>query len=360
METGKQRLVYVDFMKGMCILFIVAFHINNSIYPHRVDLMLQSFRIPLYYFLSGVFFKQYDGYLDFARRKFNNIIVPYIFFMLLTCVVHCVAWYAFEVRWMGEWTWKSFLDPFCTRYYHYNTPLWFLISLFEVNMVYYLLLKMCPKRSGRYALIVLLAFVALYFRKRPIFCNPAFLDTVFIAMPFFVLGNEVKKLGALPKNERYDRWGLLVIVPVMVILYFFARKINLLVQNEPPFYKLYIFPFMAVLAFFWFSKNMPRVPIITYIGRYSIVVLGTHIMLIKLMRHILEATTITQHMPSAAANDWTIFACVVAAEMVVIPVMIRLFPKFTAQSELIKPIAKFDSKKLLSKLRNYRQSERTK
>ena len=360
METGKQRLVYVDFMKGMCILFIVAFHINNSIYPHRVDLMLQSFRIPLYYFLSGVFFKQYDGYLDFARRKFNNIIVPYIFFMLLTCVVHCVAWYAFEVRWMGDWTWKSFLDPFCTRYYHYNTPLWFLISLFEVNMVYYLLLKMCPKRSGRYALIVLLAFVALYFRKRPIFCNPAFLDTVFIAMPFFVLGNEVKKLGALPKNVRYDRWGLLVIVPVMVILYFFARKINLLVQNEPPFYKLYIFPFMAVLAFFWFSKNMPRVPIITYIGRYSIVVLGTHIMLIKLMRHILEANAITQQMPSAAANDWTIFACVVAAEMVVIPVMIRIFPKFTAQSELIKPLAKFDSKKLLSKLRIYRQSERTK
>ena len=71
-------------------------------------------------------------------------------------------------------------------------------------------------------LILLLAFVALYFRKRPIFCNPAYIDTVFIAMPFFVLGNEVKALGALPKNARYDRWGLAVIVPVMVMLYFNA------------------------------------------------------------------------------------------------------------------------------------------
>ena len=105
---------------------------------------------------------------------------------------------------------------------------------------------------------------------------------------------------------------------------------------------------------------MPRVPIITYIGRYSIVVLGTHIMLIRLMRHILEVTTITQHLPCAAANDWAIFACVVAAELVVIPVMIRLFPKYTAQSELIKPIALLEARKLLLSDRNHLQSERTK
>ncbi|MGN1265199.1 MAG: acyltransferase family protein [Muribaculaceae bacterium] len=339
MAETKQRLEYVDFMKGMCILFIVAFHINNSIYPHRIDLMLQSFRIPLYYFLSGVFFKQYDGFIDFARRKFNNIIVPYIFFMLLTCVVHCVAWYAFGAEWMGKWTWSSFLDPFCTRYYHYNTPLWFLISLFEVNVAYYVILKMCPRRSGRYALILLLAFVALYFRKMPIFNNPAYIDTVFIAMPFFVLGNEVKAHGCLPKNKRFDRWGLLVMIPVAVMLYFCSSKINLLIQSEPKFYKLYLVPFVAVLAFFWFSKNMPRVPIVTFIGRYSIVVLGTHIILIRLMRQLLQEVLVN-YLQWQSVNDWLIFACVVAAEMVVIPVMIRLFPRFTAQKELIKPLGK--------------------
>lgn len=335
MAAEKQRLAYVDFMKGMCILFIVAFHIDNDIYPHRVDLMLQSFRIPLYYFLSGVFFKHYDGFFDFLRRKFNNIIVPYVFFMVLTCVVHCAAHYVFAADWMGEWTWKSFLDPFCTRYYHYNTPLWFLISLFEVNVAYYVISKMCPRRSGRYALILLLAFVALCFRKYPIFNNPAFIDTVFIAMPFFVLGSDVKSHGCLARSK-YDKWGLLVIVPVMAWLYFCSPKINLLIQSEPPFWRLYLFPFVAVLAFFWFSKNMPRVPIVTYIGRYSIVVLGTHILLIKFARQALQWLLVGQ-MHFNEVNEWLIFALVVAAELVVIPIAIRLFPQFLAQKELVKP-----------------------
>ena len=198
----KNRLVYVDFMKGFCILLIVAFHIDNDIFPLRINLMLQSFRIPMYYFLSGMFFKQYDGFVDFVRRKTNNIVVPYVFFMLLTCVVHCVMWYACGASWMGEWEWSSFADPFLRRYYHYNTPLWFLISLFEVNVLYYVLLQICPKRTGRYALIMLLAFVAWYFRKFPVFNNPLFIDTALMALPYFVLGSEVKSAGFIAKNAK--------------------------------------------------------------------------------------------------------------------------------------------------------------
>lgn len=37
----KSRLAYVDFMKGFCILLIVAFHIDNDIFPLRINLMLQ-------------------------------------------------------------------------------------------------------------------------------------------------------------------------------------------------------------------------------------------------------------------------------------------------------------------------------
>ena len=331
----KSRLAYVDFMKGFCILLIVAFHIDNDIFPLRINLMLQSFRIPMYYFLSGMFFKLYDGFGDFSRRKINNIIVPYVFFMMLTCVVHCVMWYGFGVRWMGDWEWSSFADPFLRRYYHYNTPLWFLISLFEVNVLYYILNKKKKKRIGRYALIMLMAFVAWYFKKYPIFNNPAYIDTVFMAMPYFVLGSEVKASGLIAKNKKWDKLGLLVILPLLALLYFESSKINLLIQSEPKFWRLYVVPFVAILGLFWFSKNMPKLPIITFIGRYSIVVLGTHILMIKFMRHLLEVVCM-EHLGMNEVNNWWIFAAVVACELCIIPIMIRLVPKFTAQEELIK------------------------
>ena len=326
-------------MKGFCILLIVAFHIDNDIFPLRINLMLQSFRIPMYYFLSGMFFKQYDGFVDFVRRKTNNIVVPYVFFMLLTCVVHCVMWYACGASWMGEWEWSSFADPFLRRYYHYNTPLWFLISLFEVNVLYYVLLQICPKRTGRYALIMLLAFVAWYFRKFPVFNNPLFLDTALMALPYFVLGSEVKSAGFIAKNAKYDKWGLVVIVPLLVLLYFVSSKINLLIQSEPKFYRLYVVPFVAILGLFWFSKNMPKLPIITFIGRYSIVVLGTHILMIKFMARLAELISATAF-NGVAVNNWLVYAMVVGGELALIPIMIRVFPKFLAQEELIKAIMK--------------------
>lgn len=331
----KERLVYVDFMKGFCILLIVAFHIDNDIFPLRVNMMLQSFRIPMYYFLSGMFFKRYDGFIDFVRRKTNNILVPYVFFMLLTCAVHCIMWYAFEAVWFGKWEWSSLADPFMRRYYHYNTPLWFLISLFEVNVIYYVLLMACPKRAGRYAVIALLAFVAWYFKKQPIFNNPLFLDTALMAMPYFVLGSEIKSAGLINKNVRLDRWGWVVIVPLLMLLYKVSPKINLLIQCEPHFFKLYAVPFVAILGLFWFSKNMPKIPIVTYIGRYSIVVLGTHIMLISFAKHLLEICA-SGFLGTGVCFNWCVFAVVVAMEMCLIPVMINLVPKFTAQEELIR------------------------
>ncbi|MBR6489715.1 MAG: acyltransferase family protein, partial [Muribaculaceae bacterium] len=82
----KQRIAYIDFMKGLCIILVVAFHISTTAFGDRANFMLQQFRIPMYFFLSGLFFKLYDGFFDFARRKINNIIIPLIFFLLLGAV----------------------------------------------------------------------------------------------------------------------------------------------------------------------------------------------------------------------------------------------------------------------------------
>lgn len=323
-------------MKGLCILLIVAFHIDNAIFPDRLNLMLQSFRIPLYYFLSGIFFKQYDGVFDFARRKVNNIIVPFIFFMLTTCCLYGVLITQCKAEWLGEWDWWSLLDPFLRRYYHYNTPLWFLISLFEVNIIYYLLQKLTKKRLIQYPIVIVLAYIAWRYKKLPIFFNPSYIDTALMAMPYFILGHEIKDLGLLPKSKKWDKWGLLALVPIAVVLYFTSHRIGLLVQCEPlHFHLLYTVPFLAVTGIFWACKNIGRkVPVITFIGRYSLVVLGTHIFLIKVCRHLIFMLSGT-YATEQDVNNWLIYACVIGAELCVIPVMIRLFPKFTAQEELI-------------------------
>ena len=316
-------------MKGMCILLIVGQHISPESIYGDCNHMLMSFRIPLYYFLSGLFFKTYDGFSDFLRRKVNNILVPFAFFYLMACGLAIVCSEVHLKIYYYPWEWKYLLDPFYINDYHYNVPLWFLLSLFGVNILYYLLQKVI-KGVWIYVAVVALS-VAGWLMARGGVMLPMMLDTALVALPFFVLGREVKTHGGLEKHS-YDKWGLVVLLPVLVILYLFAEKINIHVRMLPNYFMLYLMPFMAIISLFWFCKNLPHIPVITYIGRYSLVVLGTHSMVLGPVRRMVFSLV-----DNSYGSSWLVFAIAVLIEvLIIIPVMIRLFPKFTAQNELIK------------------------
>ena len=338
----KQRLPYIDFMKGLCIMLIVLQHVdveNNFFVSIHIQLnpALQTFRIPMYYFLSGIFFKTYDGFSDFMRRKVNNLIIPLIFFEVL-CVF--VAWLvslykqSHGIESSIGFSWLYLLDPITTRGWHYTFPMWFLLSLFEVNILFYLIQKYLPP-IGRVVAVVVLAGLgyacARYHHPHPLQL-PLHFDTALVAIPYFYLGWIVKQKGGLEPSP-HDKWGLLVFIPVMVFAFFFSQGFGINQQGLPRWHKLYGVPFISLLAMFWACKNLPKVPVVTYFGRYSIVILCTHVMFCAQMRPVAEALGVrgTLWVPLAA------FFITMLVEAVIIAVLIRVFPRFTAQKEFFKP-----------------------
>ena len=75
-----KRIEFIDLAKGLCISLVLLYHIHD--FETNVERALLFFRMPLYYFLSGIFFKDYSGFIDFSIRKINKLIVPYLFFFL--------------------------------------------------------------------------------------------------------------------------------------------------------------------------------------------------------------------------------------------------------------------------------------
>ena len=138
--AAKERIAYIDFMKGLCIILVVAFHIDTTAFGVPYGYMLQQFRIPMYFFLSGLFFKLYDGFFDFARKKINNIIVPLILFLIIGAI------YYFCRNLIGShFSVAKALELMPLNPIKNNTPTWFLVVLFEVNIIYYLLQKFLPR-----------------------------------------------------------------------------------------------------------------------------------------------------------------------------------------------------------------------
>ena len=317
----KKRIVYIDFMKGVCILLVVVFHLDNDAYGVHTNEMLQSFRIPMYFFLSGLFFKTYDGFVDFTRRKLNNIIIPLVFFMLLSLC------YAFVKEFYKSG--YSFLQAFSLipNPIEYNVPLWFLVVLFEVNIIYYLLQKILPRIAVIVAAILLSA-VGYYFATNGHFFF-LYLDIAFVAMPFFILGSESRKLGLLEKGP-HILVRLAMVVVVVAVLYFFAQTINLYGRTYPSYLRLYVLPCMSILTLMFVCQYIKRpVPVISHCGRYSIVILGTHALLAG---HVY--TFCTSLLPSLSGTAWMnliMLIIVIAIEYPIIYLFRKYVPRLTAQ-----------------------------
>lgn len=124
-----RRIEYIDLMKGICIILIILLHIGINYGNNDVDSMFRNMRIPLYFCLSGLFFKKYNGFFDFTVRKINKLIIPFIFFSYFPFVL-CEICLDYE---------RSISTYLAIGLLPHNYPLWFLRCLFITYIIYSIL-----------------------------------------------------------------------------------------------------------------------------------------------------------------------------------------------------------------------------
>ncbi len=325
-----QRLHYIDFMKGLCILFIVINHACPGMFAHWADNLnyaLESFRIPMYYFISGIFFKLYDGMGDFVRRKVNNMLVPLAFFFVLACLVIALVRLVPPLQHIF-----MPLDVLVMNPNSVNLPLWFLVSLFEVNVIYYALQRYLPGRWWTMLSCLLLGVGGHALSTRGIEL-PLMLNTALLGIPYFALGSLMRHAGAL-KPHKLDYLGPVVLVAAMVCIYPLAQEIDLFNLHLPSLPYLYLVPPVSILSLLWACKRLPYIPGVCYVGRYSLVVLGTHFPLIRIIGNTLYLLNGNQWPPHTHQLTCLIL---IILEFGIIWLFIRVFPRFTAQKELFGP-----------------------
>ena len=91
-ETPSKRIDFVDLTKGVCIILVVMTHIGGAFEQLDRGSMLSCFRMPLYFFISGVFFKPYEALSGFILRKINKLIIPFLFFYLSAFLLKYIIW----------------------------------------------------------------------------------------------------------------------------------------------------------------------------------------------------------------------------------------------------------------------------
>lgn len=283
MGEGKTRIEWIDLAKGICMILVVWIHVRMQYRAAHLAgfnwyaQVCYYFRMPLYFLLSGLFFKRYDTFGTFLCRKTDNLLIPFLTFATLA---QCLPWVDYLVL-HNEEAHLGFISTFRPF-----APIWFLLSLFWLNMVFYATESMAGKRLWLFYPVCLLLGVAGYHAK--VVPSWLHLEVAFTAIPFFALGYALRRhTSFLQDKARY-----LVDIPLTALLFwglnYLCHKHHELIlfdhnQYKVPVWALYLGGCLGVMGVLVLARMVKWLPGISHIGRYSIIVLITHHPIVRMI-----------------------------------------------------------------------------
>lgn len=338
-----RRIDYFDLAKGICIILVVFEHVNYSCFDNPEYLWENAramFAMPLYFFLSGVFFKTYEGFMGFVKRKINKLLIPFLFFFLVTsCLLPFILQaFGYGLRNENGHGWHT-LYAFIWPETFSNEPLWFLLCLFLVNILFYAIHSISFKIAKRPMmcsfLLTMLCGVTGFYLARLQINLPMYIDTTLSAMPFFFMGFSYNHfvIHGKPRNEN-RKYNVVQIIVLFAVTFYLSRAGRVEYSSNYfgslSFLTVYIGGLSGTIAVLLVSKILNKLPLISYWGRYSIMILCTHILVMDVVSALIK-----MFVSNVSVAIFLTTFCVMLCYQIIIPLMKKYMPHVTAQKDLL-------------------------
>lgn len=333
-----KRIEFIDLAKGICILLVIQIHVYGNTSVDFFNVM-SLFRMPLYFVLSGLFFKTYDGFYSLFKKKTNKLLIPFFFVFIVTILpLHVFFDYVignehFSIN-------NLFFEEYGRLYHSINGAVWFLLCLFQINMYFYFIIML--SRGNNYLIILLSCICGLvgYSINASNCYLPLWIDSSLTALPFFVFGYEIRKYTNVLENNYSvnDTVMIFISLIILIIVYCICGGADIFIGFDDNHFKinilgLYMGGISGTMCILMVAKYLKTLPVVSYIGRYSIIVLCTHLLYIFFARNLFYQLHIPQE---DVVINTLLFIAVVVISIPTIAFVKRYLPYWFAQKDLWK------------------------
>lgn len=348
-SVASRRIDFVDLAKCFSILIVVVSHIYIDFARYDGKYMpygdfFYTFFMPLFFLLSGMFFKDYGSFKKFAIRKTNTLLVPFLFFYLITCVLPVFVLNPMGITLDGAND-ASVLWAFLNQRTLTNGPLWFLLCLFWMNLMFYAVMlvatklskdKMVAKVSLLVSLSLLCGIIGFVLGQQHLHLW-MFSDTALSCLPFFCMGYILRKFTNILYPGKWDKYLLLLVGLLAAVTYVLRGGMDWYVNdpNAKSMLRIYLGGLAGTMMVLFLAKSIGRLPLLSYWGRYSLVILCTHFPIAQAISYYMYSFGLEDSL----GHTLCITLCLAAVMLLctaLIPLGIRFVPWFTAQKDLIK------------------------
>ena len=222
-----------------------------------------------------------------------------------------------------------------------DTSAWFLVCLFIVNIIFYVIFLVSSRCIKVISLLCIACGLVGFWMNSAGFYLPLWIDSSLAVMPFFLCGYLIRNYSNILYGKIDTRDIIVFTLSAILLLsiYYLIEKgdlpsINFFYNDYGvTLFSLYLGGITGTYCVLLLAKYLKHVPVISYIGRYSIIVLLTHQPFLFVIRNILYKLNISQE---GVICNLSIFIVIIFISIPTIRFCIKYLPYFFAQKDLWK------------------------
>ena len=259
------RYEHVDIARGIAIILVVMGHSCSSS-TGDLNRMILGFHMPLFFFLSGLFAKEYthETLWRGVVKKMRRILLPQVLLSFTVIIMKGIPWVM-----NGNSIWDFDLLN-CFGY-------WFLPTLFFVSVLYMtlsLFVNFGALRTKIITLFITLVMVGLtlYAIDIPNGFLSKYIKLVPVAFLFYFSGSCLKKYVILEKGNKFQGVLLLILAPLMYVITQWNTPVKMYLSDYGRFPLFLLSSFMGIILVSFGSKHIKNFGILRDFGEMSIAV----------------------------------------------------------------------------------------
>jgi len=283
-----KRVPYVDIAKGIGIILVVMGHNDFALIAPFAHKLIYSFHMPMFFFMSGMFFKPDMPFLNFITNRFHRVLKPFLAILLLIFFAS-LSFSKISLLIAGRRLIKAMYG---SGYYIDWVQLWFLPHLFAVSLFAYFFFQVVKGMRPQWLRWILLAALytagilsmklfwpfefSVFGKALTLHGLPYGLDMVAVSSFFFILGYELNQ----HHKEAWFAKEIVFVVSGALLLFmvwYFPARIDLNLRQFDSLVINTVEALTGILFILALSRRLERIgwlsPIFSYVGQASLIVL---------------------------------------------------------------------------------------
>ena len=278
-----KRICWIDNLRAIGICLVVLVH-TGRISGLFLEDYIRSFFMPLFFFISGLLVKEefYKAQFSSVLKKLGRkLIVPYIFFSAVSYLTGLFLFQYFKAQQFEPL--KALLSIISGVPGAYNGALWFFTSLFTVQVYFYFLFKLRHRKilfSGAIVFLSILGYVCttIYRLQFPWNLGLSLTGLVFYSVGYL--------FSCQLRNKKiwFHNWYVAVFsLPLYIYFTHINSDIKFYIGNYGNYLSFYVAAFSGISVFSYIAKLIPCNCLLSNIGRHTLVIFSTHLLVIPII-----------------------------------------------------------------------------